>query len=70
MAALLQLDPPVDRPINSWLKTAAELRPLCVGIDDHVSRGSGAFGSPRAVKYLDALIARWEATAGVDEAER
>ena len=70
LAALLQLDPPVDRPINSWLKTAAELRPLCMRIDDHVSRGSGAFGSPRAVKYLDALVARWEATAGRDEAER
>jgi hypothetical protein len=67
LAALLQLDPPVDRPINSWLKTAAELRPLCVRIDDRVSNSARALGMPRAVKYLDALLARWEATAGTNE---
>jgi hypothetical protein len=67
LAALLQLDPPVDRPINSWLKTAAELRPLCVRIDDRVSTGTRDFGTPRAVKYLDALVARWEATAGTND---
>jgi hypothetical protein len=69
LAALLQLDPPLDRPIHSWLRIAAELRPLCVQIDRRVKSGARAFGTPRAVKYIDALVARWEATAGAHRAK-
>jgi len=70
LAALLQLDPPLDRPIHSWLKVAAELRPLCIRIDERVRNGNRTFGTPRAVKYIDALLARWQATAGTNRAKR
>jgi hypothetical protein len=70
LAALLQIEPPVDRPINSWLRSARALHPLCVQIDEHLSKRTPELGMPRAVKYLDALVARWEATAGTTEADR
>ena len=70
LAALLQIEPPVDRPINSWLRSARALHPLCVQIDEHLCKRTPELGMPRAVKYLEALVARWEATAGTSEADR
>jgi hypothetical protein len=62
LAALLQLDPPVDREMVAWMAAAAASRPACDEIDRRNTAASAGAGRPRARKYLDALLARWEAT--------
>ena len=59
LAALLQLDPPVDETLAEWMRAAQALAPLCAAIDEQ-ARGAG--DAPRAGTYLAALIARWQAT--------
>jgi hypothetical protein len=62
LAALLQLDPPVDEQLAIWTQKAATLDSVCREVD-RLSVGEGTSQSPRAQKYLDALIARWRATS-------
>lgn len=61
LAALLQLDPPVNAELALWMRRAATLAPVCEAVDRRA--GSGGLGeSPRARTYLEALLARWQAT--------
>jgi hypothetical protein len=62
LAALLQLDPPVDGQLAIWTRKAAALDSVCREVD-RLSLGEKARHSPRARKYLEALIARWRATS-------
>jgi hypothetical protein len=62
LAALLQLDPPVDDQLAVWTRKASALDPVCREVD-RLSLDEGAAHSPRAQKYLEALIARWRATS-------
>ena len=63
LAALLQLDPPVDEQLAVWIRKATALEAVCSEVDRLSRGGSGATGQPRARKYLEALIARWRATS-------
>jgi hypothetical protein len=62
LAALLQLDPPVDDQLAIWTIKASALDSICREVD-RLSLQEGATHSPRARKYLEALIARWRATS-------
>jgi hypothetical protein len=63
LAALLQLDPPVDEQLAVWTDKAAALESVCRQVD-RLSEGDAASSeAPRATKYLDALLARWRATS-------
>lgn len=62
LAALLQLDPPVDRDLERWTRKAKALETRCLDIDHQSAPSSELTGPPRAQKYLEALIARWSAT--------
>jgi hypothetical protein len=62
LAALLQLDPPVDEQLTSWTERAAALEAVCREVDQR-SGDPQAPHSPRARKYLEALLARWRATS-------
>jgi len=62
LAALLQLDPPVDDQLAIWTRKASALDSICREVD-RLSLDEGAAHSPRARKYLEALIARWRATS-------
>ena len=62
LAALLQLEPPMDREMESLIRMAASLWPVCERIDARISAQGGRAGRPRARKYLEALLARWEAS--------
>jgi hypothetical protein len=59
LAALLQLDPPVDAALEDWLRRARALATVCAAVD---ARTRLTAESPRACTYLAALIARWQAT--------
>ena len=61
LAALLQLDPPVDEQLAIWTRKAAALEPVCRQVDSAAELGSRE--APRARKYLEALLARWRATS-------
>jgi len=61
LAALLQLDPPVDEQLLLWTRRAATLESVC-GEVDRLQQAQGSRESPRARKYLEALLARWRAT--------
>jgi hypothetical protein len=61
LAALLQLEPPVDKRIVAWTQAAQALMPICDDIDRNVTQLGPRGGRPRARKYLDALLARWNA---------
>src|SRR6202162_211838 len=63
LAALLQLDPPVDEQLAIWTNRAAALESVCREVDRRSEMESGPRGAPRARKYLEALIARWRATS-------
>ena len=62
LAALLQLEPPVDRRIESWTRAAAARWSACDSIDQRIALCGVRGGRPRARKYLEALLARWNAT--------
>ena len=62
LAALLQLDPPVDEQLTIWTQRAALLEAVCREVDRHSSEDSASRDAPRALKYLEALLARWRAT--------
>jgi hypothetical protein len=62
LAALLQLDPPVDGQLAIWTRKASALDSVCCEVD-RLSLDEAATHSPRARKYLEALIARWRATS-------
>jgi hypothetical protein len=62
LAALLQLDPPVDEQLAIWTSRAAALEPVCREAD-RLSQLAEPQGRPRALKYLEALLARWRATS-------
>jgi hypothetical protein len=62
LAALLQLDPPVNDQLAIWTRKAAALDSVCREVD-RLSSDQEATHSPRARKYLEALIARWQATS-------
>ena len=62
LAALLQLEPPVDEQLEVWLKRALALRAACSQTDSQTEVQWASGERPRAVKYLEALIARWAAT--------
>jgi hypothetical protein len=61
LAALLQLDPPVDDQLVIRTRKASALDSVCREVD-RLSLADEATHSPRARKYLEALIARWRAT--------
>ncbi len=61
LAALLQLDPPVDEQLRTWTRQAAALESVC-GEVDRLQMMQGSRQSARARKYLEALLARWGAT--------
>jgi hypothetical protein len=61
LAALLQLDPPVDRELERWTRKALALEERCAEVDRQCA-STEVRGSPRARKYLEALVARWKAT--------
>ncbi len=61
LAALLQIEPAIDRQVAGWLKTAAALWPVCGRIDERFMQLGEGVGHPRSRKYLEALLARWEA---------
>jgi hypothetical protein len=63
LAALLQLDPPVDEQLAIWTTRAAALESVCREVDRLSEEQPGSRGAPRARKYLEALIARWRATS-------
>jgi hypothetical protein len=63
LAALLQLDPPVDQQLAIWTRKAAALESVCRQVDALSEAGLGVREPPRARKYLEALIARWRATS-------
>jgi len=62
LAALLQLDPPVDDQLAIWTRKASALDAVCREVD-RLCLHEQATHSPRARKYLEALIARWRATS-------
>jgi hypothetical protein len=62
LAALLQMDPPVDDQLAILTRKAAALEPVCREVD-RLSEERGPREAPRARKYLEALIARWRATS-------
>jgi hypothetical protein len=62
LAALLQMDPPVDEQLAIWTTRAASLDSVCREVDLMAGDG-GSPHAPRARKYLEALIARWRATS-------
>ena len=62
LAALLQLEPPVDRRLDSWTRAAAARWSACDSIDQRIALCGARGGRPRARKYLEALLARWNAT--------
>lgn len=62
LAALLQLEPPVDRRIDAWARAAASRWSACDSIDQRIALCGIRGGRPRARKYLEALLARWNAT--------
>jgi len=63
LAALLQLDPPVDDQLVAWTTRAAALDAVCREVDRQAEAQVGTREAPRARKYLEALIARWRATS-------
>jgi hypothetical protein len=63
LAALLQLDPPVDDQLIAWTTKAAALDEVCREVDRQSESQPGMREAPRARKYLEALIARWRATS-------
>ena len=63
LAALLQLDPPVDEQLAIWTRKAAALESVCRQVDALSEAELGVREPPRARKYLEALIARWRATS-------
>ena len=63
LAALLQLDPPVDEQLATWTRRAAALECVCTEVDRLSLSQSGSAQAPRARKYLEALLARWRATS-------
>jgi SIR2-like protein len=63
LAALLQLDPPVDEQLAIWTTRAAALESVCSEMDRMLEAETGSRESPRARKYLQALLARWRATS-------
>lgn len=63
LAALLQLDPPVDERLDDWTRKAATLEFVCLEIDRLSRANAESREAPRAQKYLDALLARWRATS-------
>ena len=63
LAALLQLDPPVDEELAVWTKKATALDFICREVDALSASNSVSPQAPRAQKYLDALVARWRATS-------
>ena len=63
LAALLQLDPPVDEQLAIWTRKAAALESVCRQVDAQSQAQLGLQQPPRARKYLEALIARWRATS-------
>lgn len=62
LAALLQLDPPVDDGLTAWIERATALDAVCREVD-RLSAAAEPAQRPRAHKYLEALISRWRATA-------
>ncbi|MEJ1964679.1 MAG: SIR2 family protein [Gammaproteobacteria bacterium] len=62
LAALLQLDPPVDLAMVHWMQAAQGLGSVCDALDRRSAAEATGVQMPRARKYLDALLARWEAT--------
>jgi hypothetical protein len=62
LAALLQLDPPVDDQLAIWTRKAAALDFVCREVDALSASDVNSRQAPRAQKYLDALVARWRAT--------
>jgi hypothetical protein len=62
LAALLQLDPPVDEQLAIWTRRAVALESVCREVD-LLSEDKEGRHPPRARKYLEALIARWRATS-------
>jgi hypothetical protein len=63
LAALLQLDPPVDEQLAIWTQKAAALDSVCREVDRLSEADAKSREAPRARKYLDALLARWRATS-------
>jgi hypothetical protein len=63
LAALLQLDPPVDEQLAIWTQKAAALEAVCREVDRLAESDANSREAPRAQKYLDALLARWRATS-------
>jgi hypothetical protein len=63
LAALLQLDPPVDEQLAVWTDKAAALESVCREVDGLSEVDAASNEAPRATKYLDALLARWRATS-------
>ena len=63
LAALLQLDPPVDDQLVAWTTRAAALDAVCREVDRQAEAQVETREAPRARKYLEALIARWRATS-------
>jgi len=63
LAALLQLDPPVDEQLAIWTQRAASLESACREVDRRTQDEASLGQAPRAQKYLDALLARWRATS-------
>ncbi len=61
LAAILQLEPPAAVELARWMRNAASLIPACDRIDERMS-ARPQLGRPRARKYMEALLARWEAT--------
>jgi hypothetical protein len=62
LAALLQLDPPVNDQLAIRTRKASALDSVCREVD-RLSSDEEATHTPRARKYLEALIARWRATS-------
>jgi hypothetical protein len=62
LAALLQLDPPVDEQLELWTRRAAGLKEVCEAIDRSGPHEGEPVHTPRARIYLEALVARWQAT--------
>lgn len=62
LAALLQLDPPVDERLEEWTRRAAALDAACREVD-RISSLTESLPAPRAQTYLEAIIARWRATS-------
>jgi hypothetical protein len=60
LAALLQLDSPARLELMAWSESADALRSACDRIDQNLVNGDRG-GRARARKYLEALLARWDA---------